>query len=176
MEATKSGEATHTHGIEEVRVLKSRGPWRTRSQADLSVVLAIDFADVMDRFLSYQMDELARLPASFDIRGLRMYIVRGIPIGTIGGTEFHRIREEMVFCLNGAVEWMCEDLLGKKKKILLTPHHGVWMPSFILHTYSAEENGSDLLVLANTLFNPNDSRTHDTYGAEEFRALQKKSA
>lgn len=167
-------DLTRVHEVAAVRFLENRGPWRTKSQADLTVVFAMDFADVMHRFFAYQEVETKRMPPDFDVRGLRMYMVRGIPAGTIGGTEFHRIREEMVFCLDGAVRWVCEDLSGGKREFLLKPHQGVWMPPYILHTYSAKEDGSGLLVLCNTLFDPDDPQTHDTYAEAEFRALQKR--
>jgi hypothetical protein len=46
------------------------------------------------------------------------------------------------------------------------------MIPFILHAYEVLEEGSNLLIVANTLFNPNNSKTHDTYSIKEFRELQ----
>ena len=46
------------------------------------------------------------------------------------------------------------------------------MPPYILHSYMVLEEGSGLLVLANTLFNPEVKETHDTYSMQAFRELQ----
>jgi len=156
--------------VNDVQIIKTRGPWNTKSGGKLNVVFAIPLATVQDRFLHYEAAELRRVPG--DIRGLRAYTVHDLPNGRIGGTEWHRIREEMVFALEGSVRWVCEDLLGGKKDLLLDPSVGVWMPPFILHTYEAKEERSGLFIVANTLFVPDDPRTHDTYSMETFRELQ----
>lgn len=121
--------------------------------------------------MRHNREELNKIPE--DIRGLRSYSVRGLPKDKIGGTEFHRIREELVFGLEGRVLWKCEDIYGGRREFELSSQKGVWVPPFVLHTYHTLEENSGLLVLANTLFNPDDPRTHDTYSREEFRKLQK---
>ena len=151
-------------------ILKPSGPWDTKSGGTLNVLFAMPLVTVRDRFLHYENDELDRVPS--DIRGLRAYTISDLPNGRIGVTEWHRIREEMVFALEGSVRWMCEDLFGDKREYVLIAGVGVWMPPFILHTYEVKEEGSGLLVIANTLFIPNDPRTHDTYSMETFRELQ----
>ncbi len=156
--------------VDQIQVIEARGPWTTKSGGQLNVVMAMDFGKVQDQYLHYEDNELARVPE--DIRGLRIYTVRDLPKGSIGGTEWHRIREEMVFGLEGSVHWECEDVFGEKREFTLSAVLGVWMPPFILHTYQAREEGSGLLVFANTLFIPNNPRTHDTYSTEAFRELQ----
>ena len=155
--------------IAAVETLVARGPWATKSAAELMVLCAVPRFP-LDRFFAYDKEELERIPE--DIRGLRIYTVRGLPRGKIGGTEFHRIRQEIVFGLEGAVRWTVTDLFGRRKELTLTPKSGVRTPPFILHRYEALEEGSGLLVVANTLFNPEDSRTHDSYPEAEFRKLQ----
>jgi quercetin dioxygenase-like cupin family protein len=170
MESAESSLRT----VDEIRIIQGHGPWKTKSGGELNVVLAIPFGELQQQYLHYEDAELARVPG--DIRGIRVYTVTGVPKGKIGGTEWHRIREEMVFALQGSFRWECEDLLGNKRTFTLRPGTGIWMPPFVLHTYKAEEDESGLLVVANTLFVPDNPRTHDTYSAEAFRELQTATA
>lgn len=156
--------------VNEVQVINARGPWETKSGGKLTVVSAFSQIDLSKFFAYNNVDELNRIPE--DIRGLRIYTVRDLPKGQIGGTEFHRIREEAIFGLEGSVKWECEDVFGNKKVLTISTDVGIWMSPFILHTYEVMDEGSGLLVIANTLFNPEDPRTHDTYSAEEFHELQ----
>lgn len=156
--------------VHEVRTLTSRGPWPTKSGAELSVLFALPLGEALEVFFRYSPEELGRV--SQDIRGLRFYQVRGIPKNRVGGTEFHRLREEIIFVLRGRVHLVFEDLLGHQLERTLAEGDGVWLPPFILHTYEALEDGTDLLVFCNTLFVPDDKATHDTYSNEEFRLLQ----
>lgn len=156
--------------VDDVQIIEARGPWDTKSGGKLDVLFGMNFALLEGRFLHYNDAEFHEIPG--DIRGLRAYTVRGLPKGEIGGTEWHRIREEMVFALEGSVHWIYEDLFGGQSEIILRTGLGVWMPPFIMHTYEAEEAGSGLLVIANTLFVPDDPRTHDTYSTETFYELQ----
>lgn len=158
--------------VDDVQIFETRGPWDTKSGGKLNVLFAMPLTTVQDRYLRYEKAELDLMPS--DIRGLRAYTVRDLPNERIGGSEWHRIREEIVFVLEGSVLWMCEDILGNQRDIILDTGTGIWMPSFILHTYKVKKERSDLLVIANTLFVPDDPRTHDTYSAETFRGLQAK--
>lgn len=157
--------------VEDIQRIETRGPWDTKSGGRLDVIFAMSLATVQEKYLRYEDAEIKRVPK--DIRGLRVYTVRDLPKGKIGGTEFQRIREEMIFVLEGSVLWTCEDLFGDQKNFVLNNCVGVWMPPFILHTYEALEEKSGLLVIANTLYDPDDSGTYDTYTTEEFRELQK---
>ncbi len=159
--------------VEEVIVCEARGPWTTKSGGELTVLSALPFSTTIDQFFNYKEKELAKMPKGFDIRGLRIYSVRNLSAHQIGGMEFHKIRQEMIFCLEGSVRWECEDVFGNKKNWMLTPGIGVWMPPYILHTYKVLEEKSGLLVVCNTLFIPEDKRTHDTYSKEEFLKIQK---
>ncbi|MGH7142177.1 MAG: WxcM-like domain-containing protein [Candidatus Saccharimonadales bacterium] len=107
-----------------------------------------------------------------DIKGLRLYTVSDIQKKQIGANEWHRIRNELVFNIKGSVKWTCEDLFGNEKVFNLSPKSGLWIPPFILHTYEVKNKETVLLVIASTLFIPDDSQTHDTYSAVAFRKLQ----
>lgn len=159
--------------VGDIRHFKSEKTWQTKSGGELRVRFAIPHAAVQEEFLGYNDAELAKVPGN--IRGMRGYNVTGLPKGQVGGTEYHRIREEMVFGIGGRVRWECEDLLGNKREFILDPDSGVWMPPFILHTYETLEDGSGLFILANTLFFLEDgTEVSDTYPREDFLELQKK--
>jgi len=148
--------------VDEVRTYMSRGNWATKSGGVLSVMLVAPYP-FPKKFFKYNNEELKK---TGDIRGMRVYTVRDIPEGMIGGKEFHRVRQEIVFATKGRIKWMCKDMFGNKREFVLTPNGVcVYVPPFILHTYEALEE-SDLVVIANTLFDPNNKKTQDTYPPE----------
>ena len=155
--------------VDEIKVLPAAGPWRSKSGGELSVPFAMPYRQAMD-LLSYDEDELGSIPR--DIRGLRSFTLEDIPIGGIGGGEFHRIRSEIAFTVRGSLRWSCEDLRGGRKVLTTARNASLHLPPFILHTMEAMEDGSAAVVIANTLYDPDDVRTHDTYPAAEFRTLQ----
>ena len=156
--------------VAAVRVLEARGPWETKSGGPLNVLYAMPFGDLLGSFFSYPEPELSTI--SGDIRGFRAYTVDGLPQGRSGGNEWHKVRQELVFGLAGSMRWVCEDLNGGQRVRFLGPRQGMWLPRCIPHSYEVLEEGSAFLVIANTLFDPYDPRTHDTYSLEAFRALQ----
>jgi dTDP-4-dehydrorhamnose 3,5-epimerase-like enzyme len=99
-------------------------------------------------------------------------MVSNIPKGSIGAREVHKVRHELAFVLDGSVRWTCEDVYGNVKECILDKTTAIWTPPYVLHTYEALEENSRILVIANTLFDPNDPRTHDSYSETEFRELQ----
>jgi hypothetical protein len=145
------------------------GPWRSKSGGLLSVPFALSYAQTMDIF-DYDHAELERIPR--DIRGLRMFVLEDMPAGGVGGGEFHRIRIEIVFTVKGKVRWICEDLYGGHKEFFPSRDCILHFPPFILHTMHSIEHASAVVVIANTLYDADDARTHDTYPAAKFRALQ----
>lgn len=157
--------------VKQVKALKTQGPWHTKSHGELDVLFALDYQALTDRYFSYASK--ARQKAKTDIRGLRMYRVSKLKIGSIGANEWHALRNELVIVTHGSFQWICEDLKGGVKELTLTRELGVWVPPYILHSYKSLEDNSELLVLANTLFTPGDTNTHDTYSLEEFKDLQK---
>jgi hypothetical protein len=80
--------------IEAIRVILPAGPWRSKSGGRLDVPFLLPHAEML-RLFEHDAGELARIPA--DIRGLRVFALRDIPRGGIGGGEFHRLRTEVVF-------------------------------------------------------------------------------
>jgi hypothetical protein len=154
--------------IEYVSEIEARGPWKTKSDAELKVLFAMPYDKLLE-FLKYDENELRQLPEN--ITGLRSYSVKGLVKGSLGGMEFHRIRKELLFGLEGVVDVECEDVYENKRRFRLDSQYGIYIPPFILHTYKTIEDGG-VLVVANTLFNPEDKTTHDTYSQIIFRKLQ----
>ena len=160
------------HRVSEVVVFRqthTKDLFKTKSGGTLAVLFALPFGLVRNLF-EYDEEELFRIPK--DIRGLRSYQVSNLPMGKIGGNEFPRIRQEIVFGIKGRVRWKCQDLFGVTRELVLTPENGVYVPPSILHTYYVEEDGSGLGIVCNTLFPlPADHLTNDTYSQEEFESL-----
>ena len=150
--------------VKNVTEISIRGPWKTKSDAELSVLFALPYQVVTTMF-SYEQRELDKL--SQDIRGLRTYTVKNIKPGKVGGGEFHRIRTELLFALKGEVEVTCEDLQGAIAASTLDQKKGILIPPFIMHTYRALSE-ADLLIIANTLYYTDDPETFDTYERKFF--------
>jgi dTDP-4-dehydrorhamnose 3,5-epimerase-like enzyme len=156
--------------VDDVQEVIGRGPWQTKSGGELRVLFNLPFEALEKGFWQYDEAELAKIPQ--DVRGLRSYKVTGVPKGSTGANEWHKLRHELVFAFEGTVRWVCEDLTGKQKTFMLDAERGVWVRPYILHSYEALASTASLLVVANTLFIPEDPTTHDTYTAESFRELQ----
>ena len=148
------------------------GPWSSKSGGSLEVIYssALALPAMMAEFFDYSLEELALVQT--DIRGFRLYTVTGIPKGGVGGREFHRLRHELFFTLSGALQVCCEDMMGGRLEWVMPARHGVHIKPTILHTVTALEPDTDFLVVANTLFDPEDPRTHDCYSEVEFKRLK----
>jgi len=157
--------------VDDIQILESNGPWNTKSGGQLTALFNLPMPQMLEKYFHYEPSELEKL--SFDTRGLRSYQVSGIAKGSIGANEWHRNRNELVFALQSTATWTCEDVYGRKKAFTLDGTHGAWTPPFIFHTYQAQSDNTQLLVIASTLFVPDDPSTHDSYSEEMFRELQK---
>ena len=155
--------------INDIRCISTPGSWPTKSGGTLEVVTRIDF-DTLNKFLTYNSDSLAAIDE--DIRGLRVYKVSNIPKGSICANEWHIVRTELFTVLKGSIKWTCTDSLGNTTSYIVTASNTIFTPHHILHRYEALEDNTDLAVIANTLFLPDQPSTHDTYSAELFHELQ----
>lgn len=152
--------------IDDIKVLKPRGPWASKSGGQLNVLFNMN-RDEVESFLDYDNSSFADVAQ--DIRGLRTYTVSDIPKDSIGGKEWHMVRTEFLHALSGAVVLECVDLDGKEIEHILDGAHSVIIPPRILHTYQALRDKTCLQVVANTLFLPEDPMTHDTYSVDTFK-------
>lgn len=155
--------------VKDITEFEVRGPWVTKSDAELQVLFSLPYTEVL-KYLEYDEKELEIIQK--DIRGLRSYTVRNLNRGSKGGREFHRVRKEIIFGLEGYVSFELEDFYKGKRHISLDSHKGICIPPFILHTYEAMKNNSGLLIIANTLFDPDNHKTHDTFSEKIFREIQ----
>jgi hypothetical protein len=163
--------------VHDIRTIETRGPWKSKSGGSLNVLLALP-QDEVEQFLDYANPEFdaVQQATGLNIRGLRTYNVSDIPKGSVGGMEWHGIRTEIVSALGGQALWQCVDVDGGETEFVLNQDVSVLMPAGILHTYVALEDDTRLQVVCNTLFDPEDSRTHDTYSMDLFAAVQKARA
>jgi hypothetical protein len=155
--------------ITDVQIIERRGPWHTKSNADLSVLFALDYDFITQNFLIYDDEALASIGK--DIRGLRSYRVDGIAKGEEGAKECHKIRHELVFAIAGSFEWICEDTYGQRKTYVIDVGHGLFVPKGLYHEYKSLEDNGSLQVIANTLFFPDEPETHDSYAFDDFKKM-----
>lgn len=157
--------------VADVSELRTSGPWPSKSGGALSVPIALSHTDTR-RFFDYDPAELERI--GVDIRGVRVFFVSDAPVGGVAGRQFHRIRTEIAFVIKGSVRWRFEDLYGATRELRASAERVVCIPPFILHAVTFEEAGAAVGTLANTLYDRDDPRTHDTYSADAFRGLQER--
>lgn len=160
-------------GIDDIRTIETRGPWTAKSGGLLNVMMALP-QDEVSGFFDYSRPgfDAIEQETGVNIRGLRIYDVNKIARGNIGGMEWHAVRTEYVAALGGKALWQCTDASGRETELVLDGTRSVLMPPGILHTYVALEDNTRLQVICNTLFIPEDPRTHDTYSREDFAAFQ----
>jgi dTDP-4-dehydrorhamnose 3,5-epimerase-like enzyme len=156
--------------VNDVKIIENKGPWDTKSGGKLNVLFGIDFNTLNVNYFNYEKSEVENIHQ--DIRGLRAYSVRNLENGRVGANEWHRIRNELVFMTEGSADWICEDLYGNKKTYNLSDAQGVWTPPFVMHTYKTTSEKNGILVIANTLFDPNNPKTHDSYSIADFQKIQ----
>ncbi len=157
--------------VEEIQVFEPLGKFPTKSDTDLIVLFELPLTTFPTHFFKYDTNELEKASQK-DIRGLRQYNVRELLKDKIGGTEFHRVRQEIISWSEGKLTWTFEDLFGNTKEMTMDKPGGVYLPPFILHTYQPLVDNSGLWVLANTLFI--EKKPFDTFQEPIFRQLQKK--
>lgn len=155
--------------VKDALTFEAKGPWPTKADGELEVLFALPQTVAMD-FLSWGDPKFNDLPGN--LRGLRSYKVTDMPVGRTAGMEYHEVRREIMFGMSGRMQLQLEDVAGNIKIIELNPTVGVLIQPFILHTLKVDMNGSGFLVVCNTLFDPDDPATHDSFNMEAFRSLQ----
>lgn len=164
--------------VNDIKVVERHGPWQSKSGGALDVLMALSQEET-EAFLDFENPEFAYVQedSGKNIRGLRSYSVRDIPKGSIGGQEWHRARTECLIALSGSALWQCTDLYGNTAEFTIDNRTAILTPPGIMHTYTALEDGTRLQVICNTLFIPDDPRTHDSFDQESFdKARQEISA
>jgi hypothetical protein len=157
--------------VADVRELRTSGPWLSKSGGGLSVPIMLSHPDTQ-HFFDYDPAELERI--GVDIRGLRVFFVRNAVACGVAGNQFHRVRTEIEFVVEGSVRWELEDLYGGTRELHASPERAICIPPFILHRATFADAATTLATLTNTVYVRDDPRTHDTYPAETFRALRER--
>lgn len=157
--------------VADVKIIPLEGPWRSKSDGSLFRQFWAPLDEFQKSFFSYNPAEFEEIP---DIKGFRIYMVRDIPKGGVAGKEFHKVRQEIMHCLEGVLKVTLSDVYGGEKEFEFTPDKTIWIQPYILHTFEALKDGSGLLVITNTTFDAENEKTHDTYSMEEFKKLQQR--
>lgn len=156
--------------VEDVLAFESKlGPWTTKSGGELSVLFAYD-EEILSRMFEVDQHERDLVP-ELEL-GIRSFQSTGLEVGSIGGKHFHRIKQEIIAFTKGAAEYVLEDVYGNKRTIIIdkkTP--GLYIPPFIMHTYTTLEP-AELIGVSNTLYDADEPATHDTYEDDVFLLLQ----
>ena len=110
-------------------------------------------------FKSFKDERGYLLPISFDALDFipkRVFIVNGVPPGCVRGNHSHYKTKQILICLNGEVEVVCDD--GEHRKIyrLTKPHQAIYIPEMIWDEQRYLSEDSVLLVLSNTYYDPED--------------------
>lgn len=105
---------------------------------------------------------------SFEIK--RVFYVYGVKDQNNRGKHSHYKTKQVLICLNGKIEVLCDDGDKKQKYLLESPQQALYIPSMIWdeQTYLTED--SVLLVLANTKYDKNDY----IIDLKKFKELKKK--
>jgi dTDP-4-dehydrorhamnose 3,5-epimerase-like enzyme len=145
-------------GVDDAVLYESAlGPWHTKSGGEMTVL-----------FAPYELQLVPELKL-----GIRTFHTSGLAADTVGGKHFHRIKQEIISAPRGTVEFVLEDVYGKKRNVTLKHgSRGLYVPPYVMHTYTVLED-TELIGVSNTLYDHDNPDTHDTYEAETFQLLQK---
>jgi hypothetical protein len=140
-------------------ILPLTGPWPTKSGGELSVLL------------NFNKQQTASFTGNTsDLGGLRIYRVTGLSKGATGANEWHKVRTEMAFVARGGVTWNITHADGSQATLESDPYtQGVMIPPGTMHTYKVTQDDTELLIITNTVFDPDDTSTHDTYSHASFK-------
>ena len=67
--------------------------------------------------------------------------------------------EQIIICLNGKLEVLCDDGVNKKKYLLESPQQALYIPPMIWDEQSYLSDNTVMLVLCNTNYDINDMGT-----------------
>lgn len=151
--------------VEDVKKIEVVGIWPSKSGGVLVLPFDQKFEALNREFFQWGQTKVGA--DQEDIRGLRIYMVRDIPAGTVGANEYHEVRREKIWTLRGKVRWTFEDLYGGVLEVVTKVGQGIEVPPYVMHSYTALEAGSDLFIVANGSFSK-----ADLIEMPAFKALQ----
>ena len=103
----------------------------------------------------------------FDIK--RIFYVYGVQNQDDRGKHSHYKTKQILICLNGKFEVLCDDGNQKKKYLLESPQQALYIPPMIWDEQNYLSNDTVMLVLCNTNYNTSDYI--ESY--DEFKKLKK---
>lgn len=102
----------------------------------------------------------------FDIK--RIFYVYGVQNQDDRGKHAHHKTKQVLICLSGEVEVICDDGVHRKKYKLTKPHQAIYIPEMIWDEQRYMSEDSVLLVLSNTYYDESDYITD----YDEFKKLK----
>lgn len=91
----------------------------------------------------------------FEIK--RVYYSYGVKPGNVRGGHAHKVLEQFLICVNGAIEVLLDDGFGQTEKLVLdSPEKGLLLGPDLWHTMRWIEENSVLLVLASGHYDESD--------------------
>jgi len=86
----------------------------------------------------------------------RVYYTYGVKEGVIRGHHAHKALEQLLICVYGAIEIMCDNGEKKEYTVLDDPAKGLYVGPGIWHTMKWLKDDSVLLVLASEYYDESD--------------------
>ena len=90
----------------------------------------------------------------FDIK--RIFYVYGVNDQNDRGKHAHYKTKQVLICLSGEVEVICDDGVHRKKYKLTKPHQAIYIPEMIWDEQRYMSEDAVLLVLSNTYYDSKD--------------------
>ena len=114
---------------------------------------------------------LVPIESNYDVPFLmkRIFYVYGVRDADIRGRHAHHKTKQLLICIHGKIEVLCDDGKNKKKYLLESPQQGLLIPEMIWDEQKYLSEDSVLLVITNTKYELNDY-IHDF---EEFKRLKR---
>jgi len=114
---------------------------------------------------------LVPIESNYDVPFLmkRIFYVYGVRDADIRGRHAHHKTKQLLICIHGKIEVLCDDGKDKRKYLLESPQQGLLIPEMIWDEQKYLSEDSVLLVITNTKYELNDY-IHDF---EEFKRLKR---
>lgn len=94
------------------------------------------------------------IDTTFEIK--RVFYVYGVKDQNNRGKHSHYTTEQILICLNGKLEVLCDDGNNKKKYLLESPQQALYIPSMIWDEQIYLSDDTVMLALCNTTYNTDD--------------------
>ena len=86
----------------------------------------------------------------------RVFYVYGVRDQNNRGEHAHHKTEQILVCLSGKLEVLCDDGVNKKKYLLESPQQALYIPAMIWDDQNYLTDDTVMLVLCNNHYNIND--------------------